>query len=151
LMSDGRYLVANHEISYVASASMLGLWTNDKCADNKLRMELLAFGDPRFEPLPLAHGARSRQVGNQVAGASQWSDRFDPTPLPRTRDEVEYLASLFPSDRSRVYVGKKSTEDALKHESLRDYKRLHFATHSLIDEVNPTRSAVMFSSDGGQK
>src|SRR5262249_45354257 len=71
--------------------------------------------------------------------------------LPRTRDEVEYLATLFPSGRSRVYVGKESTEDAFKHESLRAYKRLHFATHSLIDEVNPTRTAVMFSPGVDEK
>lgn len=146
LISDGRYLVANHEISYVASASMLGLWTGDAPADNSHKMELLAFGDPRFEPLPLARVPRNR-IGNQFAATSDSSVLYQRQPLPRTRDEVEYLASLFPTDRSRVYVGKSSTEDALKGESLRDYKRLHFATHSLIDEVSPTRSAVMFSVD----
>jgi len=151
LMSEGRYLVADHEISYVASASMLGLWSGDESADNKHKMELLAFGDPRFEPLPLARAPRRRSIGNQFAEPAQSSDRFDRTPLPRTRDEVEYLSSLFPTDRSRVYVGKASTEDALKRESLRDYKRLHFATHSLIDEVNPTRSAVMFSLDDDKR
>ena len=146
LMSNGRYLVADHEISYVASASMLGLWIGDESAENKHKMELLAFGDPRFEPLPMARAGRGRRAGNQFADISQSPERVDRTPLPRTRDEVEYLASLFPSDRSRVYVGNESTEDAFKRESLRAYKRLHFATHSLIDEMNPTRSAVMFSS-----
>jgi CHAT domain-containing protein len=151
LLSDGRYLIADHEISYVASASMLGLWTANEPAETKREMELLAFGNPSFESLPLARPAGGRGVRNQFADMSQSPDRFERTPLPRTRDEVEYLASLFPSDRSRVYVGKESTEDALKRESLRAYKRLHFATHSLIDELNPARSAVMFSSTIGEK
>jgi len=72
---------------------------------------------------------------------------FQLTRLPRTRDEVEYIAGLFSPDRTRLYLGEDSTEDAVKRESLRRYRRLHFATHSLIDEKSPSRSAVVLTLD----
>ena len=67
------------------------------------------------------------------------------TPLPRTRDEVQYIANLFPKDRTRIYLGKDSTETSIKSEQLLRYRRLHFATHTLIDEASPSRSAVVFT------
>src|SRR5213075_2169171 len=63
------------------------------------------------------------------------------------RDEVQYIASLFPPDRTRLYLGRDSTEGAVKRESLRRYRRLHFATHSLVDESSPSRSAVVLTLD----
>src|SRR5205085_7725875 len=70
---------------------------------------------------------------------------------PRTRDEVQYIASLFPPDRRKMLLGRESTEEAIKQEPLRRYRRLHFATHSLIDEKSPWRSAVVLTpGDAGE-
>jgi CHAT domain-containing protein len=44
-----------------------------------------------------------------------------------------------------VLLGRESTEEAIKRESLRRYRRLHFATHSLIDEKSPWRSGVVLT------
>jgi CHAT domain-containing protein len=68
--------------------------------------------------------------------------------LPRTRDEVEYIASLIPKERAHLYLGKDSTERAFKHENLSKYKWIHLATHSLVDELHPDRSAVVLTSEG---
>jgi CHAT domain-containing protein len=51
-----------------------------------------------------------------------------------------------------VLLGSESTEGAIKGESLRRYRRLHFATHSLVDEKFPLRSAVvLLPGDGAEE
>jgi len=135
LIQNGRYLLEDHEISYLPSASMLGLWqTSPEGAEAPDKMELLAFGDPTFAPDMKMYSGRA-------------SRGFHLPQLPRTRDEVEYISGLFPHGQTRVYLGPDSTEDALKGESLRRYRRLHFATHSLINESSPSRSAVVLAID----
>jgi len=152
LVHDGRYLVEDHEISYVPSGSMLGLWQDSQAnAGTEDKMEILAFGDPKFGPEPKTSGTRKLGVRHHNVMKQVRSRGFHLAPLPRTRDEVQYIAQLFPSERQRVYLGKDATEEAVKRESLHRFRRLHFATHSLIDEVSPSRSAVVLSLDVDQK
>jgi CHAT domain-containing protein len=150
LMHDGRYLIEEHEISYDPSASLLGLWQDSGSrVDGGDKLELLAVGDPVFEPKAPAAGKRPRNGSHKPARLTLTARGFGLAPLPRTRDEVQQIAGLFPADRRRVLLGSESTESAIKHEPLRRYRRLHFATHSLIDEQNPARSAVVLTPDDG--
>lgn len=146
LIHNGRYLVEDHVISYIPSASTLALWQDSsgglKTGD---KMDLLAFGDPAFE-VESNTSSRKRQRSDlkNIAQHLRISrGRFPP--LPSTRDEVQYIASLFPPDRRKIFLGKASTEEAVKREPLNHYRRLHFATHSLIDEKSPSRSAVVLA------
>lgn len=150
LIRNGRYLVEDHEISYNPSASMLGLWPEAggrvAVADDKL--ELFAVGDPVFGSGAKVAGARPLKTGARGPARRGVAERaFRLTPLPRTRDEVQDIAALFPADRRRVCLGSASTEAAIKREPLGRYRRLHFATHSLIDEKTPSRSAVVLTPD----
>lgn len=130
LIHNGRYLIEDHEISYNPSASMLSLWQDSGGrVESGTTMELFAVGDPDFNRVRQLLAARGFQLA----------------PLPRTRDEVQYIASLFPPDRQKVLLGRESTEEAIKRGSLRRYRRLHFATHSLIDEKSPWRSGVVLT------
>lgn len=149
LIHNGHFLVEDHEISYLPSAGAL---TQRQVSRGEGEtgdgMELLAFGDPIFSLAPKESIARKRsRSSGDVTRNARVSRGFQLSPLPRTRDEVKYIASLFPPDRTRLYLGKDSTEDAVKRESLRKYRRLHFATHSLIDERSPSRSAVVLTQD----
>src|SRR5262249_37854536 len=125
LVHKGRYLVETQEISYLQSASMLRLPSLPPGAsDEANKMDLLAFGDPVFGPeRSVAAGAsRTKRVRNRVQRAAEGMDSpavFNLPALPRTRDEVENIASLFGPGRSRVFVGKDSTEDAFKAELIR--------------------------------
>lgn len=145
LQGDG-YLIENHEISYVSSASMLALWQDSRIGTGSgYQMELLAFGDPIFRT---EVGKSSKKVGSRshnVVTRPPVSTGSRLPRLPRTRDEVEDIARLFPSNRRKVYLDRDSSEYALKHEQLRRYRRVHFATHSLIDETSPSRSAVVLT------
>lgn len=150
LVHNGRYLIEDHQISYLPSASLIELLRQPpKSASDDGQLDLLAFGDPVFQQqskpslsrkLPAAPSELNRQ-------AEDW-DITNLSRLPRTRDEVEYIASLIPRERQRLYLGKDSTEKAFKQESLSKYKWIHLATHSLIDERTPGRSAVVLALDG---
>lgn len=172
LVHSDRYLIEDHEVGYTPSASvMVQLQEARNRNETGDRMELLAFGDPIFGPetkpsaTRKASGARKVAVTRNasvtrkaarkkamrrpvdVLREARISRGFHMPPLPRTRDEVEYISTLFQPGRTRLYLGRDSTEAAVKRESLRRYRRLHFATHSLVDESSPSRSAVVLTLD----
>lgn len=147
LIRNGRYLVEDHEISYNPSASMLGLWqASEGRVESGDQMELLAVGDPVVDQKSPSIG--SKEAGNALNNKARQmfaARGFRLTPLPRARDEIQFIASLFPLHRRKVLLGMESAEKAIKSEPLRRYRRLHFATHSLIDEKSPSRSAVVLT------
>lgn len=151
LIYNDRYLIEDHEIIYNPSASVLGLLqAAGKQADSGDKLELLAVGDPVFEPQATAIGGKLAKNRSRHPARLRLAERgVQLAPLPRTRDEVQHIAGLFPPDRCRVLLGSESTETAVKRESLRRYRRLHFATHSLIDEQSPARCAVVLTPDDG--
>jgi CHAT domain-containing protein len=152
LSHNGRYLIEDHEITYLPSASLIELLRQPppgSASEHDGQLDLLAFGDPVFQQrsktslsrnLPASSAKIEKQAGDwETSNLSR---------LPRTRDEVEYIASLIPKERERLYLGKDSTEKAFKQETLNKYRWIHLATHSLIDERNPGRSAVVLARDG---
>jgi CHAT domain-containing protein len=150
LLHGERYLIQDHEIIYNPSASILSLW-QDAAAHHSTGgepLELLAIGDPVFEPATRSVGAKKQTMFSSTRRPQPLASRGLPfATLPRTRDEVEYIAGLFPADRRKVLLGRQSTEAAFKRERLGHYRRLHFATHSQIDEKTPWRSAVVLTPD----
>ncbi|MEN3334465.1 MAG: hypothetical protein V7641_3830 [Blastocatellia bacterium] len=150
LVHNGHYLVEDHEISYNPSASMLGLWQDSESrVVNRDKLEILAVGDPALEPESKAPGGKTQAKGlSDLAQQMRAAQGLHLAPLPRTRDEIQYIASLFPADQRKVLLGWECTEEALKREPLRRYRRLHIASHSLIDEKSPLRSALVLTPGG---
>jgi CHAT domain-containing protein/tetratricopeptide (TPR) repeat protein len=145
LIHKGKYLLEDYEISYMPAASMLGSEPDLKSSSTEQgKMELLAFGDSVFRQESNASATRGRQ---QIKPALRAFQDFRLSALPRTRDEVDEIANLFHQDQRKVYLGAASTEEAFKAEPLRRYKRIHIASHSLVDQEHPSRSAVLFSLD----
>jgi tetratricopeptide (TPR) repeat protein len=71
--------------------------------------------------------------------------------LPAAAREVEEVSRRMAG--SRVLSGEAATEGALRdlaaRDELRDFGTLHFATHALVDELRPERSALALSTHGG--
>jgi CHAT domain-containing protein len=151
LIHNGRYLVEDQEISYNPSASMLNLWPGSASkVDGGDKMELFAVGDPIYEPDATTSGGKRSKTGLSNLARQMLAARgITLSALPRTRDEVIGIAAFFPSDRRKVLLDKESTEEAIKREPLDRYRRLHFATHSLIDEKSPLHSAVVLTPGDG--
>jgi CHAT domain-containing protein len=143
LRHNGRYLLEAHEISYLPSASMLELLQNSKNNSETDKLDLLAFGAPIFG----LQTSRQKHSGNAIdAQTLRAFDGFQLAALPGTGEEVREIAKLFTPDRCQVYLGKESTEEALKAVR-RSYRRLHIASHALVDQKNPFRSAIVLTLD----
>jgi CHAT domain-containing protein len=150
LVHNGRYLIEDHQISYLPSAGLIELLRQAaKSAPNRdAQLDLLAFGDPIFRQQSKISLSRKLTTSRSKMNRAWDWDMTNLSRLPRTRDEVEYIGSLIKDERKRLYLGKVSTEGAFKREPLNKYRWIHLATHSLIDERNPDRSAVVLAFDG---
>ncbi len=104
-----------------------------------------------IRPAPVAI-AENRKL-QQVLVAARGGDE-DFAPLPGTRYEVEALSRLFKSnDRpTRVLLGADASEPELDRLAasgeLGKFGFIHLATHGVIDEGVPVRSAVILTQTG---
>ena len=78
--------------------------------------------------------ARFRRIGRRPLGA-----------LPHARQEgLDAVVTL--GGASTLLVGEKASEHALKTRTSSAYRIVHFATHALIDESRPGRSAILLAA-----
>jgi hypothetical protein len=105
--------------------------------------------DPRPAPVAIAEQRKLQQMLVAARGGDE-----DFAPLPGTRYEVEALARLFQADdrTTRILLGAEASEPALDRlaasAELAKFAFIHLATHGVIDEEIPTRSAVILTQTG---
>ncbi|NIO49783.1 MAG: CHAT domain-containing protein [Candidatus Aminicenantes bacterium] len=135
-----RWLIEDYKIAYAPSISSLReIIQHERLSKTKPKKDLLAFGDPFFDPDEEV--ASERDSSQTILPASAYNvSRLEYSGL-----EVERIASLFKKARIDVFKRKEASEEKLKDLNLEDYKILHFATHCLIDNKKPDRSSVVFS------
>jgi len=108
-----------------------------------------AFGDPRY---PNLQSAEPRAMASAIETAGSvpgdflvreaiGTGRFDWSPLPGTRREVQQIARLFPEGSARTYLGQEATEETAKALG-REPRILHFAVHGHLDDRFPWNSAL---------
>ena len=105
--------------------------------------------DPRPAPEAIAANRKLQKVLVAERGGGE-----DFAPLPGTRYEVEALAQLFKSDNrpTRILLGADASEPELDRLAasgeLGRFGFIHLATHGVIDEDVPARSAVILTQTG---
>jgi hypothetical protein len=106
-----------------------------------------------FDSRPAAEAiAEQRKLQRVLRAARSGGEDF--APLPGTRFEVEALARLFQSDDrpTRALLGADASEPAFDRLAgsgeLARYGYIHLATHGVIDEAVPARSAVILTQTG---
>lgn len=144
-----RYLLQRYAVRYGPSASVLNyLKQRSGNSASGARLELLAVGNPLF-------GKRSETLA-RAAGEPETVIRkrghykLQPSvfmPLPFSSEEIDRIANLFPENRTTVYRQAEATEENIKTGHPKRYRRIHFATHSLIDEVHPEQSSIVLTLD----
>jgi len=138
--SGRHYLIEDFTMAYAPSASVLASLMKGGPRQGSGSRELLAYGDPAFR-----HGQFANPSSAEAVRGSYESRGLNLSPLPGTRDEVNGIAGLFPPAKVRKYLGSNATEESLKQEDLAVYRRIHFATHAIIDERIPSRSSIVLS------
>jgi len=129
-------LGARYEISIAPSATIWARWRRTPEASGP-RLAL-ALADPA---LPTAGSpSASRQ-------AAAWADGVRLGPLPYARTEARHLSRIL-GDRCRLFEGAAATERRLKRLAPGELGVLVLATHAVIDEDHPERSAVLLTAGG---
>lgn len=138
-----RYFIESNKVSYVPSLSLLGiLKTQKREGTPSRRSELLAFGNPDF-------GEESKSPASaELAERGLYGEcGFKFVSLPYSEEEVRNIASFFPKELTSVFVRERAKEEVVKNEDLTKYKRVHFATHAVLDEKFPSRSCIVLTLD----
>jgi CHAT domain-containing protein/Flp pilus assembly protein TadD len=134
------YLLRDHAISYVPSASVLNGLREPRPApqaDAPAPTELIAFGNPVYPSAQMA-------LAPLRSSFSPWAV----PELPGSAIEVEAIAKLFPESDVKLYMRERATEENVKANPLIPAaRRLHFATHGFVDEARPQLSGLMLTRD----
>jgi CHAT domain-containing protein/Tfp pilus assembly protein PilF len=137
-----RWLIEDYTITYAPSISSLHeLIDRKKSNGSKRRMELLALGDPYFGSL------ETEENGEDILEGFFTTNTFNLYRLEYSGIEIEKIGALFAENKKTIFQRESASEEQLKNHQLEDYKILHFATHSLIDDKKPGRSSIVLALD----
>ncbi len=124
--TSGTYLAERFTVAVAPSAATWLRWKRSSVVSPPFA--LLAFADPeRSQDLP------------EIA-------RLGLQPLPHARREADSLRRRF-GGRGQVLVGADASERALKSAPLAEYRLLHFASHAVVNDDHPDRSAIVLTPD----
>ncbi|HYY97966.1 MAG TPA: CHAT domain-containing protein [Pyrinomonadaceae bacterium] len=140
--AEGHYLIEDQALFYAPSLAVL--YGVERSQGQKVEAasapggpSLLAFGNPA--------------VGEEVVARVNSLYRGEELgPLPEAEREVKALKEIYKSPRSRVHIGSDARELAAKAE-MGHYHVIHFATHGVLDDLNPMYSHLVLSQSGGEE
>lgn len=137
--SKRNWLIEDCKIAYIPSISSLReIIEHSHHAKLRTRKDLLALGDPDF-------GSLESQDNGDVFQEFFSSNAYNFYRLSFSGAEIQRIGSLFKKNKTTVLQREKASEDSLKRLPLQDFKIIHFATHSIIDDKKPARSAIVLS------
>ena len=120
------YLFLNHPISYAYSSGMRSV----QHQQNELKKKNMLAVVPEYPPID----------------PSQWNSASQKDilqPLPFALSESERIAKIWHGD---VLSGDAATKDNFLHKA-KNYKVLHLAMHTIIDDMNPLYSRMIFQKE----
>ncbi len=145
--SEAGYLMETCEISYSPSTSVLHwLRQEQKRSATTPSLELLAFGDPIFGNEAASSTKRTPFSENPERGFYD-QQGFDLARLPYTAAEIENIIQTLPAKSYVTHLRADAQEERVKSDDLHQYRRLHFATHGILDETLPGRSCIVLTLD----
>jgi len=137
------FLFQRFSVTYAPSASSLVNIMKRTQIQPRSKI-LLAVGDPYY---PERRGSVGREEWENPIQEYYRYKRFEVEPLPFTRKEIRAVNRFVSPGQRDTLLGKAASEEAIKSLRLKDYRILHFATHSLLDEQVASRSALVLAQD----
>jgi CHAT domain-containing protein len=145
-------LVAQHEIVYLQSASMLRALRDakDHALSNSSGIAILA--DPVFDRddprVPAKAKPEPSHNGELPKRSTDLNDGQIEIQLPRllsTRDEAKMIVRAAPDGSSKVVTSFRATKATVVADDFSRHKILHFATHGVVNDRQPEQSGIMLS------
>jgi CHAT domain-containing protein/tetratricopeptide (TPR) repeat protein len=164
-----RYLIEDHVISYLPSATVLAVLREELKGRAPAPKLLAVFADPVFaaEDERLAPEVRDRLAREGQLPANQTKKPEPPAlnsdltrairhagvsderggleRLPYTRTEAEAILKLAPKGQTYSALDFAANQNAALDPQLSQYRYVHFATHGLIDNTTPDLSGLVLS------
>ncbi|MFH1573655.1 MAG: CHAT domain-containing tetratricopeptide repeat protein [Acidobacteriota bacterium] len=137
LMSAGKYLWEQHEISYAPSLAVLREMVTlrgRRAAQSAAPPGLLAMGGS------LPRGSGGTEAGTLSAG--------DGMARSGVENQVKQIVSLY-GNRARLYLGEGASEARFKREA-GSYGIIHLTTHGILVDSNPMYSHLTLSPGRGE-
>lgn len=138
-----RFLVEDYNLSYAPSVTALAQLRGLRGDETAVRKnDLVMFANPLgvSNGGPTSAAAQSRSLYE--------SEGLDIPPIPYSVAEANAIRSLAPR-YSEIYVGEDASESKVKSLPLDRYRVIHFATHGLISDRWPARSALLLAPGHG--
>lgn len=126
----GQPLGQKYAVSVVPSAS---LWLRWRRGAASAPGPALALADPQAGSAP---GAQR--------DAARWLESLQLPSLPHAREEASAMVDAL-GRGGALRLGTEASEHFLKTADLRSWGVLHFATHAVVDETEPDRSALVLA------
>jgi CHAT domain-containing protein/Tfp pilus assembly protein PilF len=137
--SNGKPLIAGHEVVIEPSASALAI-IRQQGAGRKPAARLLAtVADPVFG------GTDDDRVKNAAPGVGRVAAAEDLKRLEYTRNEARNIRALASHGESLDLVDFGANKTAVAGDRLAGYQIIHFATHGLMDPTHPQLSGLALS------
>ena len=150
----GQPLIIDHEIVNLPSASVLAVLRKELASRKPAAKPLAVFADPVFSRLDPRVELKGTRPGSPGANSEDGS----PTDLVESkleiskfgrlrfsREEADGIAALVPQSETLKATDFAATKEAMFNANLRQYRILHFATHSLLNSRWPELSGVVLS------
>jgi CHAT domain-containing protein len=130
---DSEPVSARYDVTLTPSAATWLRLKEQTARDD--REPILALADP-----PIVSGTPGDGMRNTVS----WAEGFRLARLPGTRHEARSVVRRV-GGNTTPWTGADASERALKDADLRDYAVLLLATHTVIDDDHPDRTAVFLA------
>jgi len=140
---NGKQVIANHDVSYVQSLSVLKMLhqRQQQYKNIKHRGTLLAMGAPLYQSVAINTNNERLRDSLKQRGIDKWQN------LPGSLQEINNLEQLFKYDSVRIYKQNAATEATLqklnKQGILAQYRYLVFSSHGYLNSQIPELSAIV--------
>jgi tetratricopeptide (TPR) repeat protein len=131
----GELLVESMTVSYLPSASALGLLGRTR--DTDFELGLVGFGDPRIAIEP----------GSQSTPAYVLASRFELGALPAAQAELQAIRGRLPG-AAEIRIGAEATEREFVRLASRGPQVIHIASHTVVDERPGQGTAILLTPEG---
>ncbi|WP_366558291.1 CHAT domain-containing protein [Okeania sp. SIO3B5] len=150
--SEANYLplISKHEIVNLPSASTLSILRRD-AQQRKIAPKTIAIiADPIFSPddTRLENAVSTHSENWEQYNLNRAARQMDVgiwQRLPYTRTEAEAILALLPNSETISHFDFAANRTQVINSQLNQYRIIHFATHGLLNSINPEFSGIVLS------
>ncbi|NET76492.1 CHAT domain-containing protein [Okeania sp. SIO1F9] len=150
--SEANYLplISKHEIVNLPSASTLSILRRDAQQRKTAPKTIAIVADPIFSPddTRLKTAVSTQNENREQYNLNRAARQMDVgiwQRLPETRTEAEAILALLPNSETISYFDFVANRTQVINSQLNQYKIIHFATHGLLNSINPELSGIVLS------